>query len=131
MKFDLYTRLYLWLVARRRAVLVATLLVVGVSMIISSRIRLEEDILDTLPRNDRRVEEYKYALRKFRQIDRVYLDVGLSSDDPEMLACVADEVHYALSTNEALRKILYRFEAGGQSKVIAYLTDALPNLFTA
>src|SRR6266567_7973464 len=125
MKFDLYTRLYLWLVARRRAVLVATLLVVGVSMIISSRIRLEEDILDTLPKNDRRVQEYKYALRKFRQIDRVYLDIGVSSDDPDTLARVADEVFAALSSNAAFAKIVYRFEVGGHAKVIDWLTGAL------
>ena len=131
MKFDLYTRLHLWLVARRRAVLVATLLIVAVSIVVSSRIRLTEDILDTLPKNDRRVEEYKYALRKFRQIDRVYLDVGVSSDDPETLARAADAVHSALATNAAFTKIMYRFEVGGQAKVIDYLTGALPNLFTA
>ena len=100
MKFDLYTRLYLWLVARRRAVFVATLLVVAVSIIISSRIRLEEDILDTLPKNDRRVEEYKYALRKFRQIDRVYLDISVSSDDPDTLARVADGVSTPLCAQQ-------------------------------
>ncbi|HEY2951870.1 MAG TPA: MMPL family transporter, partial [Verrucomicrobiae bacterium] len=130
MKFDLYTRLHLWLVARRGFVLIVTLLIVVVSMVISSRIRLEEDILDTLPKNDRRVEEYKYALRKFRQIDRVYLDVGMSSDDPDTLAAAADEVFAALSTNAAFTKIMYRFEVGGQTKVIEYLTGALPNLFT-
>src|SRR5580765_1365611 len=122
MKFDLYTRLYLWLVARRRGVLIAMLLIVAASLAISSRIRLEEDILDTLPKNDRRVEEYKYALRKFRQIDRVYLDVGADRDDPDTLARAADAVHSALSTNAAFAKIMYRFEMGGQAKVIDYLT---------
>jgi len=131
MKFDLYTRLYLWLVARRRVVLVATLLVVAASLVISSRIRLEEDILDTLPKNDRRVEEYKYVLRKFRQIDRVFLDVGVNRDDPDTLARAAEEVYAALSTNTAFTKIMFRFEMGGQAKVIDYLTGALPNLFTA
>lgn len=130
MNFDLYTRLHLWLVARRRAVLAVTLLVVAVSLVLASRIRLEEDILDTLPKNDQRVEEYKYALRKFRQIDRVYLDVGVSSDDPDTLARAADEVYAALATNTAFAKIMYRFEMGGQAKVVDYLTGALPTLFT-
>src|SRR2546425_163258 len=78
-KFDLYTRLYLWLASHRRLVLVAMLLITAVSMAVSSRIDLEEDILGILPQRDQTVDDYKYALRKFRQIDRVYLDVGLES----------------------------------------------------
>ena len=49
MKFDLYTRLHLWLVAHRRAVLAATLLVTVISIVISLRIDLDEDILAILP----------------------------------------------------------------------------------
>ncbi len=94
MNFDLYTRLYLWLAARRPLVLFITLLIVIGSLVISSRIRLEEDILDTLPKKDRRVDEYRYSLRKFRQIDRVFIDVGVSSDDPGTLARAADEVFF-------------------------------------
>lgn len=131
MKLDLYTRFYLWLVAHRRWVLGVTLLIAAVSVIISLRIDLEEDILAMLPQRDRLVDEYRYALRKFRQIDRVYLDVGINADDPDKLAAAADEVFSALSTNTAYLRIMYRIEVGGQQKVIDYLTGALPNLFTA
>lgn len=131
MSAGLYARLYLWLQQRRRLVLVATLLLVAACFLINSRIRLQEDILDTLPRNDQRVEEYKYALRKFRQIDRVYFDVSVEQDDPETLARAADEVFAALSTNTAFARLMYRFEPAGQGKVVDYLTSALPNLFTA
>jgi 1-acyl-sn-glycerol-3-phosphate acyltransferase len=130
MKPDFYTRLYLWLIARRRSVLFFTFLIMAICMVISSRIRLEEDILDILPKNDQRVEEYKYALRKFRQIDRVYIDVGINADDTDKLAAAADEMFAGLSTNDAFLKITYRFEISGQTKVIDYLTGALPNLFT-
>ena len=131
MKLDLYTRFYLWLVAHRRWVLGVTLLIAAVSVVISLRIDLEEDILAMLPQRDRLVDEYRYALRKFRQIDRVYLDVGINADDPDKLAAAADEVFSALSTNTAYLRIMYRIEVGGQQKVIDYLTGALPNLFTA
>jgi hypothetical protein len=83
-----------------------------------------------LPNHDPLVDEYRYVLRKFRQIDRVYLDVGVNTDDPDKLAAAADEVFSALSTNAAYVRIMYRFEVGGQQKVIDYLTGALPNLFT-
>src|SRR2546422_10011169 len=109
MKFDLYTRLHLWLVAHRRAVLAATLLVTVISIVISLRIDLDEDILAILPQGDQIVDEYKYVLRKFRQIDRVYLDVGINADDPDKLALAADEVFSALSTNAAYVRIMYRF----------------------
>src|SRR5712672_684349 len=71
MKADLYTRFYLWLVSNRRAVLILVLLIAAASVVISSRIGLEEDILATLPQGDQIVDEYRYVLRKFRQIDRV------------------------------------------------------------
>ena len=130
MNHDLYTRFYLWMVEHRRLVLTLTLLLTLAGVAISSRIDLEEDILATLPQNDQRVDEYRYALRKFRQIDRVYIDVGINTADPDMLALAADEVHRALATNKVYDRVMYRFEMGGQQKIIGYLTGALPNLFT-
>lgn len=130
MNLDLYTRFHLWMVGHRRLVLSATLLLTLIGVAISSRIELEEDILDILPRHDQRVDDYRYALRKFRQIDRLYLDVGIDRADPDVLALAADEVHSVLATNQAFDRIMYRFEMGGQQKVIGYLTGALPNLFT-
>src|SRR5262245_37726840 len=57
---DGYTRLYLWLVAHRRPVLAVTFLIAAASMVISSRIDLDEDILAILPQRDRIVDDYKY-----------------------------------------------------------------------
>ena len=131
MKPGFYTRLYVWLVAHRPAVFGITLLIAAVSVVISLRIDLEEDLLATLPQNDKLVDEYRYALRKFHQIDRVYLDVGIHADDPDRLAHAADEVYALLSTNSVYERITYRIEVGGQKQSIDYLTGALPNLFTA
>jgi len=130
MKPNLYTRLYLWLVARRLPVLTVVLLATVASIFISLRVDLEEDILDMLPHNDARVDEYRYSLRKFRQIDRIYLDVSVNADEPEKLAQAADEVFAALATNTSFARITYRIEVGGQGRIIDFLTGALPNLFT-
>ncbi len=130
MKPDLYTRLHLWLWSHRRVVLGITLLIAAVAVIISSRIDLEEDILATLPQHDKIVDEYRYTIRKFRQIDRVYIDVGINQSDPEKLAAAADEVFAQLSANTNYARILYRAEFGGQQKIVDFLTGALPNLFT-
>jgi 1-acyl-sn-glycerol-3-phosphate acyltransferase len=131
MKENFYTRLYLWLVMRRRGVLFITALVMVAAAWFSSRIDLQEDILDMLPRNDRQIDDYRYALGKFRQIDRVYLDIGSNTDDPDTLARAADEVYSRFATNQNFERITYRVEMGGQGKVIEFLTGALPNLFTA
>jgi len=131
MKPGLYTRLYVWLVAHRPAVLGLMLVLGAGSVIISSRMDLEEDLLATLPQHDKLVDEYRYALRKFHQIDRVYLDVGINADDPDRLARAADEVYALLSTNSVYERITYRIEVGGQKQSIDFLTGALPNLFTA
>ena len=48
MKSDFYPRLYLWLVAHRRAMLLTAVLIAAACVAISSRIDLEEDILGIL-----------------------------------------------------------------------------------
>jgi len=130
MNDDLYTRLYLWLVAHRRAVLLAAAAIALACIAISSRISLEEDILATLPQRDQIVDEYKYTIRKFHQIDRVFIDVGIDHDDAETLGRAADEFYSCLATNSAFGRITYRIELGSQRTVVNFLTGALPNLFT-
>jgi len=127
---DPYTRLYLWLVSHRPLVLVSTILVSIVCVLISSRLDLEEDILALLPQHDQIVDDYKYTLRKFRQIDRVYIDVGIKESNSETLGQAADELYSRLATNSTFTRVMYRFEMSGQRKVLDFLTGALPNLFT-
>ena len=128
MKSQPYTRLYLWLVAHRRMMLAAALLIAAVCIAISSRIDLEEDVLAILPQHDQTVSDYQYSIRKFRQIDHVYFDVS-SDTDLEKLAPAADELYSRLATNAVFTRIMYRFEIHGQDKVVNFLTGALPNLF--
>jgi len=130
MKADLYTRLYLWLVTHRRVVLFTAILIAAACVAISSRISLEEDILATLPQRDQIVDEYKYTIRKFHQIDRVFMDVGIDRDDTDALGHAADEFYSRLATNEAFGRITYRIEFGSQRTIVNFLTGALPNLFT-
>ena len=124
MKFDLYPRFYLWLTRHRPLVFTLLGLITIAGIFVSSRLDLEEDILDMLPRNDQRVDEFRYALGKFRQIDRVYLDVAGSP-------AAADRVYECLATNKTFGQVTYRVEMNGQQKVVEFLTGALPNLFTA
>lgn len=130
MKPELYTRLYLWLTAHRLGVLLTAGLVAAACVAISSRINLEEDILGILPQRDRIVDDYKYTLRKFRQIDRVYIDVGINRDDAGTLALAADELYARLATNTAFAHLTYRIEFGSQRTIVNFLTGALPNLFS-
>ena len=70
------------------------------------------------------MDDYRYALKKFRQIDRVYLDIGINADDPDALGRAADEVFAQFSTNQNFGRITYHIEVGGQGKVIEFLTGA-------
>lgn len=125
-----YTRLYLWLASHRPLVLVSTVLISILCVLISSRLDLEEDILGLLPQNDQIVDDYKYTLRKFKQIDRVYFDVGINSSDPDKLGLAADEFYGRLATNSTFVRVMYRLDMSGQRRVLDFLTGALPNLFT-
>ena len=130
MSNDFYTRIYLWLVAHRRAALLAAGIIALTCIGISSHMSLEEDILATLPQRDQMVDEYKYTLRKFHQIDRVFIDVGINRDDTETLGRAADEFYASLATNDSFGRITYRIEFGSQRTIVNFLTGALPNLFT-
>ena len=128
---DLYSRLYLWLVARRSKVLITTLLLAAVGAAFSLRFDMDEDILGILSQNDPIVSDYKYSLKKFRQIGRAYMDVSAPSAEGTTLALAADEFYSHLATNAGLGQINYQVDLGNQRGVINFLTGALPNLFTA
>jgi predicted exporter/SAM-dependent methyltransferase len=130
MKADFYARGYLWLAARRGWVLATVAVLTVAAGVITMRLDLEEDILGMLPQRDPVVDEFQYALKKFRQIDRVYLDVGIAGDDPVTLGRAADELYAGLATNPALARILYRFETQDDRKLMNFVTGALPDLFT-
>jgi len=130
MKPDFYSRIYLWLAAHRWLAIGAALLLAIVAVIVSTRVDLEEDILATLPQHDPVVDDYRYTLRKFRQIDRVYIDVSVEQLGADKLTAAADAVFTRLSTNADYTRVMYRIEVGGQRKVVDFLTGALPNLFT-
>ena len=127
---NFYTPLHLWLYARRRGVLVIVALLVVASVIVTARMEMEEDILAMLPQRDRVVDEFMYAVKKFRQVDRLYIDVGIATDNPDALAAAADELYTALAGHTALGRVLYRVESTDQHKLMKYVTGALPVLFT-
>src|ERR1043165_2886926 len=127
---DPYTKLYLWLISHRPLVLIATILIAIICVLISSRLDLEKDILALLPQHDQTVDDYKYTLRKFRQIDRVYFDVGFKEANSDSLGQAADELYSHLSRNSTFTRVMYRLDMSGQRKVLDFLTGALPNLFT-
>ncbi|MCG3147537.1 MAG: Trans-aconitate 2-methyltransferase [Verrucomicrobiae bacterium] len=130
MKLNFYPRIYAWLLKHRPLVFTAVALLTVGGFFLSTRLDLEEDILDMLPRHDQQVDEYRYALGKFRQIDRVYIDVGTATDDPDTLEHAADEVYTRLAANPDFGRITYRVEMTGQAQVLQFLTGAVPNLFT-
>src|SRR5262249_5955061 len=107
MRLYLYSRLFRWVSTHRLLVLGATLVVHLAGILLSLRIDLDEDVLAILPQRDPIVDDYHYALRKFRQIDRVYFDVSVDTDNPDLLAQAADALDAGLETNGSFAKITY------------------------
>ena len=130
MKLNCYPRLYLWLSNHRTLVFTIVALITVLGILISSRLDLEEDILAILPQRDEIVDQYQYTLKKFRGIDRVYIDVGIGTNDTEKLLQAADAFYGGIVTNPVLTRIMYRFELHGQQRVVGLLTSMLPNLLT-
>lgn len=96
---------------RWRLVSVATLLLLGVSVSMGSRIRLESDVLRLIPEGNRQVDTFREALREFGSIDFliVLLEAG-DGEGPDDLEEFADAYAARLAAeSELVESVEYRF----------------------
>jgi predicted exporter/2-polyprenyl-3-methyl-5-hydroxy-6-metoxy-1,4-benzoquinol methylase len=84
-----------------------------------------------LPMSDPAIAEQVEALKRIRQLDRLYVDVQTTVDDQAMLDRAADQMHAALQSLPELSDIRYRFEGTDLGEVLAQLRARLPTLLSS
>ena len=115
MALHLLQRLALF--ARRRYgwVFLATALLIGISVVLISRLRLDSDILALLPENNPAVQTFRQTLEEFGSLD--YLIVAIRIPEGAMLdpyESLADQLGARLGELDTLQHVDYKISAMGE-----------------
>ncbi len=124
------TRLVLSLGRHRPAALGGAAALFLLSLLLTSRIRLDPDVRMMLPQDDETIASYYETLSKFRPMDRMYVDVGTARPDPRALADAADALHDRLRALPGLRGITYAIDLEGARASFDLLAARIPGLFS-
>jgi predicted RND superfamily exporter protein len=97
---------------RWRLVFVCSLIVFAASTWIASRIKIESDVLNLIPRGNRQVDTFREALHEFGSIDYLIILLEAAKDEgPDELEDFADLYAEKLRRREALvESVEYRFQ---------------------
>lgn len=102
-------RLALFARRRYRAIFAVTFVLVAISLVSASRLRLETDVLALLPREDPVVETFRLALEDFGSVDRLLVAVRIPPDVPlEPYEAWVDRLGQRLVDLETFEKVDYR-----------------------
>ncbi len=128
---DLFVRLHLFLARHRGAVLLLAAMFAASALLCSRRLKLNEDFTDMLPMADPAIAEQVEALKHVRQADRLFVDVGTTRSDSELLAQAADRMYGALREISELSEFRYNLEAGDLREMFEELQAQLPTLLSS
>ncbi len=127
----LFVKLHLFLARHRWSVLLLAGLFAVCAMLLSRRLKLNEDFTDMLPMSDPAIAEQVGALKHIRQADRLYVDVHTATTDPSRLAEAADQIHAALREIPELADLRDNLDAADLRDVYGQLQAQLPALLNS
>jgi predicted exporter/SAM-dependent methyltransferase len=128
---ELFVKLHLFLARHRWSVLLLAGLFAVCAMLLSRRLKLNEDFTDMLPMSDPAIAEQVGALKHIRQTDRLYVDVQTATPDPSRLAEAADQIHAALREIPGLADLRDNLDAADLRDVYGQLQAQLPALLNS
>ena len=115
--------------ARNRRLLLAALAIAGaLAFAVSMNLRMEDDFSIMLPRGDPVVDALRETLVRFRQANRLFVDIGVESGDPAIAAGAADDFERAIEGLPGLDRPAAAGGAGMQESYL-FLLDSLPAAF--
>ena len=126
-----FVRLHLFLARHRVAVLLLLVLFAASSVLLSRRLKLNEDFTDMLPMSVPAIAEQVEALKHVRQADRLFVDIQTTALEPERLTQAADQMHAALREIPELSDFRYDIEATDMRDMFEQLQAQLPVLLNA
>jgi len=112
---------------KRFIAIAAAVAVFAASALLTSRLRLDEDITAMLPVSDPVVNDYRLVISRFRTIDAIFIDVGAASESPkaqELVAAAADALYERLAASGLFATIDYRISPERFMEGLGKLTES-------
>ncbi len=128
---DWLIRLHLWLARHRWAVAGAVVVFAIAALVLSRRLRLNEDFTDMLPMSNPAIAEQVGALKHVRQAERLFVDVQTTTTNAQELAEAADAMAEALRAISGLADIRDRFDVAELQQVFEQWQAELPTLLNS
>lgn len=97
----------------------------------SSRLKIETDILESLPHSDPVLADARRIIKHLPFQDRLIIDVGRETADRDKIAGAASRLTEKLSQSGLFTKVGINEEAKYFPELMAHVTDSLPFLFNA
>ncbi len=112
-------------------VFIVTLVVALLFIWETSYLKIETDILESMPHDDPVLADARQIIRHLPIQDRIFIDLEQDSDDKDRLVKAASIVTGKLSQSGYFIKVGIGDDAQNFPELIAYITEKLPVLFSA
>ena len=120
-------------ISNRWSIVTVFALAFALSLILGSRLSLDEDITAMLPDSDPVIDDYRFVLTRFNMLDRLYIDISTETDTPEAretVVAVADSLYERLSQSDWFEDIHYRGSPEQFTALIETLSSRKPLLMS-
>ena len=97
----------------------------------TNNLKIETDILESMPQNDPVLSDARRIIRHLPIQDKIFIDLEQQSSDKDKLVTVASLVSQRLSKSGFFTKVGISDEANNFPELMAYVTDNWPLLFSA
>ena len=97
----------------------------------TNHLKIETDILESLPQNDPVLSDARRIIRHLPIQDKLFIDLEQQSSDKDKLVTVASLVSQRLSKSGFFTKVGIGDEANNFPELMTYVTDNWPLLFSA
>jgi len=116
----------------RWIVLIAVALVWFLAVYSALGIKLNENIMDLLPDNDKRISAYREIYDKFNPMNTVFIDLALTKDKSniKLLITSADSLYAELNKSSFFNKTIYRWQIQDLQQALNILSEYQSVLFT-
>jgi len=120
--------------SKRVLVVAVTAVVLAASALVSTRLRLDEDVTALLPDTDATIRDYRYVMKRFKALDTLYIDVGAQADKPlseKDVTGVADALYGRLRGSGMFSMIHYRTSPEHFLALLDAMSERKGRLFSA